>query len=395
MLERVIEQSSVVSPVDEAYVTRTGKGQSLTSTAWIVGFGAAVIFACYVGFRLPNLWSVTLYNVSFSDGVIRRSLFGTVLEPIWNLGNHQYFWFALVAFAILAALLVVVITYALKSQLRVTRVVVLIWLLAPTGAYLFHEVGYLDQAIYLLLFLSIWAWKRVPVFVAVLPVAAAVCVHEIALFTVWPILLWWSFAQGTKRFQRLALLIPLIVGILVFLSKPLSAVDLDALHSRLTTVLAFEPRVDALALFGNNPAGSWSESTIIEGSAALLPYALAIVFMWIGIFIFSNISPRTEWYFAAGAIIASLSPLLIIVSGWDFWRWAFLALSNTAILLVFWFTKKNQEPSRSMIIAMFIPVILLSTYSLKYFDDYQPRTLNIREGLQEISSGTLFETPTR
>lgn len=393
MLERVSEQRLDSSPSVEVGQGLTRPNRGTHMGAWLAGFGVAILFACYVGFRLPNLWSMTLYNVSFTDGVYRRSLFGTVLTPLWNLGGHQYIWFAVVAFVILAALLSVIVTFAIKSELRVTKVVALVWLLAPTGAYFFHEVGYLDQAIYLLLFLSLWLWKRVPALVAVLPVAAAVCVHEIALFTIWPILLWWCISQGPKKFGRSALTVPLAIGVIVFLSRPLSVDGLSSLQERLTTELSFAPRTDALALFGNNPAGSWSESTIFEGSTALLPYAIAISLMWFCVFLLSRFTSRTEWYFAIGALLASLSPLLIIVSGWDFWRWAFLSLSNTAILLVFWFMKRREEPSRSMIVAMFLPVVLLSTYSLRYFDDYHPRDLNIRDGIDEISSGTLFEVP--
>src|SRR2546430_7097789 len=54
----------------------------------------AVVFAWYRGFRLPNIWSVTLETVSVTDGFHRRFLVGTAMRPIAVLVDFHYWLFA-------------------------------------------------------------------------------------------------------------------------------------------------------------------------------------------------------------------------------------------------------------------------------------------------------------
>ena len=93
-------------------------------------------------------------------------------------------------FAILGALLVVLVVVTLRARLVSQRFLVVAFFLLPTGGFLFDEVGYLDQLLYLMLFASFWllrrrgaAWIAVPMIMSL-----AMFTHEIAIVTVIPIL---------------------------------------------------------------------------------------------------------------------------------------------------------------------------------------------------------------
>ena len=167
--------------------TQTLRAKPSTTTVLRILILAGVVLAGYVGFRLPSLWATTLYNISVQDGGFRRSLLGTVLAPLWSFFDYSYWAFASVSFVILAGLLIVIVIAGWKAKNNGQRMVALVWLLAPTGAYLFHEVGYLDQLLYLLLFLSVWLWAKSNPFIAIIPVTLSVFVHESAMVTTVPL----------------------------------------------------------------------------------------------------------------------------------------------------------------------------------------------------------------
>ena len=85
------------------------------------------------GFRLPNLWSATLYTTSLPDGFHRRFLVGTLLRPFAEALDYDYWLYATVAFAILGALLVVLVVATLRARLVSQRFLVVACFLLPTG----------------------------------------------------------------------------------------------------------------------------------------------------------------------------------------------------------------------------------------------------------------------
>ena len=62
---------------------RRGPSGTLGEFFLTVPLLGALAIAGFTGLRMPNLWATTLYSVSVADGVIRRSVFGTVLLPIF------------------------------------------------------------------------------------------------------------------------------------------------------------------------------------------------------------------------------------------------------------------------------------------------------------------------
>src|SRR4051812_27842094 len=116
----------------------------------------SVLFAWYRGFRMPNIWAVTLLNVSVTDGFRRRFLVGTLLRPFALLTDYHYWFFAAVSLVVVVVLVATVCVLAVRTRLVSQRALVIGWFVLGAGGFLFDDVGYLEQVLYLLLFASMW-----------------------------------------------------------------------------------------------------------------------------------------------------------------------------------------------------------------------------------------------
>lgn len=368
------------------------RGRARTAL-WALAILVALTIAAYVGFRLPNLWSVTLYNVTLGDGTIRRSLFGTLTAPLWEVFEHSYAGYAAIATLISMLLAVVALLAAIGARTSSQRVLVMIWVLAPTGGYLFHENGYLDQVNYLLFFLTLFLWTRFNPYIAVLPMVAAVLIHESALLTVWPLLLAIGALTKLTREKLLALAVPLAAGGALMLVPPMDPSTSDALLQRLQATLPFGFRPDALELFSRTQSESWNLYSISEGIRFVLPLGICLLLFWIFAAITSRTSTRTDSLQMSLLLLASISPLLLIFGGWDFSRWMFLALTNFTIALYLWLQSRDNEPSITLVSVATIPFLSLAFHPLVYFDDLSPRSLDARAVILEIREPDFFTLP--
>ncbi len=367
--------------------------KAAASAAWAALLTLSAAAAAYAGLRLPNLWSVTLYNVEVTDGTIRRAFVGTVLGPVWRLGHYQYWVYAAAAYLVLLALLVAIIRAAVRARGTSQRILAALWLLAPTGAYLFHEVGYLDQVVYLLLFLSLWLWRRTPAAVAVLPVTLSVFAHEIALLAAWPVLAWFVLDGRASRAERLALLLPAAAGAVVLAWPPLAGAQVAHLALRLRTSLPFPIREDAIALLGRGAAGSLASHALLVGLVKVAPFAVVLGIAWLGLYWWRRRGGAATALSAGGAFAASVAPLLLFLGGWDTDRWVFLALSNFALVLFLWLERHGPELSVPELAAAALPFVLLFYSPLQFLDGYAPRTITPAGLHQFMTDPDMFRFP--
>jgi len=334
-----------------------------------------VTLAAYTGFRLPSLWATTLYNVSVQDGGLRRSLLGTVLAPVWGVFNYSYWAFASVAFIILAGLLVVIVIAGWKARSNGQRLVAVVWLFAPTGAYLFHEVGYLDQLLYLLLFLSVWLWGKWNPFIAIIPVTLSVFVHESAMVTTVPLLLFFAIAKGGFSKKLVAFVLPLAAAAVVAIQGPWSAGQSTDTIDRLSTSLPFAFREDAILLFDMGIRETWVYVNRVPGLNLAVPFTLAIGLFWLVQGLRNRgLSPK-PFALPALAFLASISPFLLIAGGYDIYRWVFLTLGNFAIVVYWWLGTRVRSFDLADLALGLLPFVLLFYAPLMFFDGYMPRSL--------------------
>lgn len=332
-------------------------------------FAVAAGVAGYTGFRLPGHWAATLQSVSLTDGFHRRFLVGTLLKPF----GHDYLVFAVASFAVLGGLLTVTAIAFFRSRTESRRLLIVAWLLLPTGGYLFHEVGYFDQVLYLLLFGALWALHRDRPVLASALMVLSVTVHEIALLTVLPV---FGFAL-VRRFpfrRACALLAPAAVLGLVILALPPSA---PGAVERLRQALAganFAYRTDALNLFGRTQAESWRMYSITNVLLYLVPIAIVVV----GGFLFLH-RPSLAAAVPAAAITA---PVLLAFGGWDDARWGFLLVTNFVVVLWLWLGRRELKVSQiGVLTALFL---VLTHVPMPYFDGYAPRGLTLVTPVEDL-----------
>nr|WP_233223672.1 hypothetical protein [Amycolatopsis sp. CA-128772] len=325
-------------------------------------FALALLLAAYRGFRLPGDWAVTLEAVSLTDGFHRRFLVGTLLHPLAVATGHAYWVFAAAAFAVLAALLGVVAVAFARARHPGRKLLVAGWLLLPSGGFLFHEVGYFDQVLYLLLFVALGQLPRRPAVASGL-LTAAVFTHEIAALTVLPVFAVVLLRRFPVRSTALSLVTP-IVAELAVLTLPASSPGAVA---RLTTALAtadFTPRADALALFERTQSQSWQLYSITEVLLCVTPILVVVV------------SGAVLQRLDALAVVAVAAPALLAFAGWDWARWGFLLVVNFAVVL--WLSPALRP------LPLLAAAALLAYLPLPYFDALHPR---------ELTAGQVFPAP--
>jgi len=347
--------------------------------------GLAILVAAFTGIRLPDRWSVTLQAVSIFDGVHRRFLVGTVLKPFALVFGYDYRLFAVFSFAVLGALLWIIVRATVRSESWSKQLVVIAWFLLPAGGFLFDEIGFLEQVVYLMLAVAVWQAGRGRLRVAAAVLALTPCVHELAILSAVPLAgaLW----LRTLPPRKVALLLAPAVGVAAVLllvpHTPHATIDhLEAMWDR----DGFAYRADALQLFVRTQAESWELYSFAAAFRLTLP-VVALLLVATGM-----LAKRRDHAAYAGALGAVIAPLLLIYGGWDVNRWQFLAIANFTVLV--WLEIERELAPRA--VAILVVVALLLTRMAMGFIDAKPRELDARGVggfVDELASGRFFEIP--
>jgi hypothetical protein len=335
------------------------KRLSATANAGLI---LGLVIALYVGFRAPSLWSVNYYIPSAFDGFWRRSLLGTLLYPLGAL-RFDYRFLASLQALVLLALLALMIVHAWRSDLRV-KLLTLLFLIGPTGGYLFHEVGYIEQVLYLMLVAALALEdKRF----GLLLMALALFVHEMAAFTVIPLWLAWLVVEGRVRTAVLHGLVLLAVFVVIyFFFQTVDAAHIERLMQAIKDTAGYTPRADYYAVFRHQLTGPAPKNYFAITDWYRLATALALAglaaaaFLWKGAVV------------ALCVLGACLAPLAMGFLGWDTSRFTFLSLAASFFVLVA-FRHAASQAIIGAAAALLLAFALLGHFV--YFDDYQPRPL--------------------
>jgi hypothetical protein len=369
-------------------------------------FGGAILLSAYSGFRLPSLWTVTQYNITVFDGILRRSVFGTLLTPLWALAGYNYKIYAIVAFMVLAGILSVAFIAVIHARCDMQRLFIIIWLIAPTGAYVFHEVGYLEQVNYLLLFLTVLLWRKGRIYTAGALASLSMFVHEAALLTVWPILTWLVVAEigmRTKPRHLLVLAVSASIGIFLTLFNTVESAQISSLIERLSNNLPFQIRKGAITLFSKTFYETWSKYSPLNDFLTVLPFIFLIGGFWIFLYLKTTAVDKEQKFKnllrITTAIMASCAPFLLVFGGWDVYRWIFLGLSNFVVVTFYYLQECTSDTSisrnQTVILAFILPFMLLFYIPLKPFDGISLRLLKPDAVIQEIANPSFLRFPNR
>ena len=360
----------------------------------------AVCIAAYAGLRMPSAWATTLQAVSITDGFYKRFLVGTVLRPFAIATRYDYWYFTLFSFLVLAALLAFIVAAILRSRSTSCQVLGIAWLVLPTGAFLFHTVGYLDHVIYLLLFCALLLLRRERTRAAIAVMSLAPLVHELALLTAIPL---FGIALCYRFPLRRAVAytaVPAAVNFLV-LVLPASSAGAGANLSASLSRANFPYRTDALAIFDRSAADNRALYDVGEQIASVAPptilLALGFFLIWRAqaTTLASN-TMRPTWILLLSCL-AILAPALLGFGGWDSNRWIAFAIANFVITCWLYLSHATHpELRRPAILIAAVIFLVISQVPLYYFDSKHPRTLYYKGVLSfigEIRSGKLFELP--
>lgn len=356
--------------------------------------GFAVLIAMYTGLRLPNRWSATLQSVSLFDGFHRRFLVGTLLRPLAYLAHDSYALYASFSFIVLATLLAIVVAYAVRTESLAVRLWCIAWFLLPTGGFLFNEVGYFEQVLYVMLFASIWLVGRGRVVAATVIMSLAPFVHEIAILTVLPVYGVVLLRAVPLRRAMILMITPIVLNVIVLVIPAASAGAVAGLEARLAQA-DFTFRVDAIALFQRTQEESWK---LYHVHSAVV-YVRPAMYVLVALFGLVWLSDRRGWGMAPLLVAASAAaiaiPSLLVYGGWDGNRWLFLVIGN--FFLIVWLALRAREQpalTRESISVLVIAVLLVSHVSIWYFDRLSPRELAWRpvaKFLKGVVDGSTFE----
>ena len=301
--------------------------------------------AVFKGAHLPNLWSATQAQIDYSQGLVKRGLFGAVAHWLGVPIGH-YSVFAAVSVAILAAFLAALGFFLARSPLARSaagKTLLAVYLSSVSLTYFAHCVGYFDVllAIFPLVVASRRRWGAGFAAAAALA-AVGVLVHELYLVAFLPVSLLGLLLDAIEappalRRRRLAALAGLCLGAVglacvVSIGAPLAGESLTNLIEQVRSQADFEPQPNYFEVMNRSLVDClWEVRTIWTTAffwGQLLPNLLLLLpaealFFAVGRRLLRRRLDGPWLKAAAGAtIVVVASPLLLYVIGRDHTRWS-------------------------------------------------------------------------
>jgi len=372
--------------------------------ATVVALAIALLAAAYAGFRVPNAWCATLDAVSLFDGFHHRFAVGTLLRPLAVASHYNYWLFAAFGFAVLAGVLAVLVSVAVRTPLVARRVLVIAWLLLPSGGFVFHEVGYFEQLLYLLLFAALWLLARGRVACASAVLCLAPCVHELAAVSVLPVFGLAVLHALPIRRAIGALVAPALVGLCILALPPAGPGAVAQLSAALAQA-NFPYRPDALALFERSLPQSWAEYSVQNIFIIVRPVAILLVGAFLALWrCAAPVWPHRPGHapaplLVAASCVAIAAPALLVLGGYDSNRWIFLICANFFLAVWLALGDRPRPLGGAAVIAFATTLLVLSQLPIDYFDELHPRHLGSRADrkalIHGVATGALFARPAR
>lgn len=300
------------------------------------------------GLQLPYLWAAIQAQLDYRDGYLRRGLFGEVCRLL-HIPIQHYAVFCVVAFTLLAALLVLLWRTMRRSGLDAAGLGVFTALLASSYCItlLTNLVGYYDilMAVMVLAVMQ-FAAPRTQAIAALLAAVAGVLVHDLYAIAYLPVSLAGVACALEERGQPRKTLIVLMAATVIvpwaIVLMPaghatMSAAEItrlnNAVHARidfpfdggvLPAIFDHSARENTARMLGYMRAGTyWVE----EGFALLAFLPTTLFFLAVAWRIAGNERRRLRWYFA----ICTFAPLLLNLVAYDRYRWLGMMELNAVI----------------------------------------------------------------
>ena len=344
-----------------------------------------ILYSFIEGFRMPSLWSINYYLPSFFDGFYRRALPGTILSFLGDL-KFNYYTIATIQFSVLISLLLWI--YYIFQKNLLLMLIISLYLVSPAGGYLFNEVGYIEQLLYLILFISITLFKKHKI-ISIILFSSSMFIHELALFATLPIYFTYVYMATKDLKKAFVYIIPSIVFFLIiyffFQTVPLDTIE--HFKDNISNVANYKLRNEYYTIFMDEITGSRNQIYYTFDSLNQI-FLLGFMASLTSLLVY-NIGKNL--LIAILVFLVAIAPLLLGFFGWDVYRWYFLSLSSlTTIFIVILlhyqaaFSDIVSMP-RVMVLYIIFYALLISNMYLVYFDKhkYAPRSFS-KKSINEV-----------
>ena len=303
----------------------------------------------YAGFRSPGIWPIMGILASLQDGFLRRTGVGTLLHLLPVHLRLDYHLLAALHYMVLGVLLLVVLRLTL---VRISSAATLaIFFLSGSGSFLFHEVGYLEQWVFLLFLCALWTFHKSRIISALLMAYAVLC-HELTLVFTLPLYVLYAL-HHRARLPRLALLVApaLALATLLFAARaPTMSLEMTFLKGILNNA-NFTPRFDYLELLQRNyelKVAACTHFLARDRGALLLIVLFSLIQFLRHRAALRSVPAGRRRLISLCAATCCVAPLLLGFIATDGERWQLLASVNCAVVSVL--SSKRLRPGATKLI---------------------------------------------
>lgn len=354
-------------------------------------FSIIISYAFVRGFRMPGLWSINYYLPSFFDGFYRRGLAGTI---IYFLGDCKFNYYSIVIIQFLVLFLLLSWVYYFFQKNILIMLIISLYLISPMGAYLFHEVGYIDQLIYLILFISIALFQRHK-YISVILFASSMLIHELTLFVTLPIYFTYLYMTTNNLEESILCVLPSLVLFLIIYMflQTVPTETIDLFKNKISDLSNYKVKDSFYEIFKNEFTGSRNKLYYSHSSLN----QIFLLFFVSGTISAISYKMGERKILSLLIFLVGLSPLLLGIFGWDLDRWYFLSLSSSTIIFVLFVTayrisfKELASIPATFVLYLIFYSLLISNTHLEYFNGYEPRIMS-KSSLQEVRN-EFFKIP--
>lgn len=325
------------------------------------------------------------------EGFYRRSLAGSIMFFLGDL-RFQYHIIAGLQIAIFICINIVIICAWIKQD-PISKWMLPILLISPAGGYFFHEIGYIDQLLYLLLFIAVFSKNQI--FASFL-VVGSLLLHEMTLFTTLPLYVGYLIINDRPKAEIQWVVISSfgLFGLLYLFFQTVDADQLNTFVELAKRSADYPIRIAYYDVFSNRFIGIRSQwyysAREMWNSCLLIPLWVMAGYMFSRKITLVN----NKVSFLMGFFCA-FSPMLLGFFGWDCSRWIFLSIISS--FFCFYIAREIVTPKIIFIIGLIMLTFGVFGF-LDYFDWFTPRLGDIEKIVQFLQGGffnLLYSIPQR
>ena len=352
------------------------------------------------GIRFPNIWSYSHFLFNYEFGLVKRGLIGEIIKHFNSPWLSSYDFFVIVSALILIAnivLLSLLIRDLLNSKNWVLIGCSVMFVSSLAVVFLSHSIGYFDHIGLLITLVTIKINSFSKKVLFLLPsLTFALLVHEAIAIIFFPVIfmsLLFDMQAENKRhqFTWLILLSTLVVIFTWFVSNStIKKSEAREMYSNLQTKTGYALRKDAFNVLHRRGKDNliimnkiWFQAKrlhqLIESLLVILPVLLTFMYLTIYMLKKSN----TKIYLVILAILASLSPQLLHVFGWDMHRWNTLTITTSFLIWYVVYRSRNRLLLTELPNGIY-PIFILITFlngisTIELFDNYSVKSFPFTE----------------